>query len=159
MLTGINIQILENLVNLYLHKDKKFKINFNNLSEEESISALNYMLQLFDLDSGEFEEIYSQLGISKYCELSAIKDIKYLRKMIPNNINDAEEQKQLISKLINYSINGVRFKKYVYSAIVDVIVRFRLLADYIEFVEMALQVIKDKTIPDINIFLNTEVNK
>lgn len=153
MLTETNIQTLECLLDLY--KNEHHKINFSDLSEEESVTALNYMLQLFDLNSSEFEELYLQSGLVRYCDLAAIKDLRQLRKAY----NNKEEQKQLISKLINYSIDGACFKKYIYSAIVDLILRFRLLHNYTEFVEIALQIIKDKTIPDIALFLNTEVNE
>ena len=142
MMSEQNIQILEDLINL--SKDEQYKINLKDLSEEDSATALNCMAQLFDLDSDKFEELYEQVGISNYCDIAVFKDIRQLSRA-----DTIDEQQQIVVKLMNYPIAGMCFKKYVYSVIIQAMLRLRLLSKYIEFVDTALQIIKDETIPDI----------
>lgn len=146
MLNDVNLQSLEYLLSISNGLPTE-KIDID-CTEEDAATALSYMMQLFDINSKEFDNIFHNvLNIQKYCSFNTL--------ILVNKLNQAtglDEPKQIIAELVKEHIPGSCFKKYINILVTDRILRLRLLSLYKDYVEETIQLVKDKTIKNIIIF-------
>lgn len=137
------LQAVQYLINL--SKDDNIEDISINLSERESMEALGYALQLFDIESEQFDRAFAAFNVEQYCTLSTIKMLQELSSVafFDKNIN-----KDLLDALTLVEIENLPFRKMAYEIVVNFILRSNLLAEYKDYVSTALDVLKN---PDIEV--------
>ncbi len=137
------LQAVQYLIDL--SKDDNIENISINLSERESMEALGYALQLFDIESEQFDRAFAAFNVEQYCALSTIKMLHELSNAV---FFEKDNHKNLFDALILVEIENLPFRKMAYEIIVNFILRSNLLAEYKDYVSTALDILKN---PDIEV--------
>ena len=113
--------------------------------EDSAVDIIKYAKQLFGEESKCFDDAMKALGIDKYCEASILRDAQFL---FDARRNASTDYKDALERLVSAEIPSDIFKKAVANVCLTFILRMGLIAEYKDYVEHALDIIKNPDIAD-----------